>query len=1127
MSASPPRLLVARGARHAEEILLAEALGDAAAPATSDDLAARLGAPLHIVVPSQSLRLHVLERLVRTAGSSVVGIQCHTHYGLALRILDSLDLGPPRGLDLFPILARRFARREEDLAASLDHLREGYSGILPAVRDLLDAGFAPGHLEALEEAIAEEDDAPMASDEIARAQALGRVTARTLLAFTELGVGRVSTLLQAATGGVKTRADTALASRGILLHGFADATGVAADFLTALLEAYGGCVVLDRPPDPLHPEQEDPSSEFTMRLAERFRGLCELETPPSGADAPRIELYRALGEESELREVAQRCLDLIDEGTAPESIGIVMREPRPYRSLLRRVFEDLALPYSTIGLDAPVGPVGRRIRAWLEIVTQGSRCHVERWLDTLPERFESVPLFDLRVALAALGVSRLDQLVELDLEAVLDGASYPLPVRRGFFEAEEEAEGAKVVRASRRHVPAGALRSLVAAGRRLAGVLEDWRREAMPLDGHVDYLRRVTLELGWTPERPEAHRLAELFETLLAAPPVAIDQDELVLTVRRLTTELDREPLGGRGGGVRVMGVVEARGLTFEHLFVLGMNRGVFPRTVREDPVLSDALRQRLARGGHGLLPDLPIKRRGYQEERYLFAHLLSAAPRVTLSWLEVDDDDRPKAASPLVERLRWSHSPEAADWRDPPVVGRRMLLDQHPEEDTRRRRASRLAPREQLVLAALDGPREGLPNLFASILGHRARDEDDDSIDWMRVARARRAVIDELDPPGFEAAQSCLSPYLGFVGPADSTGDPRRNRRIYVTTIEGMATCPWQTFLERLLRVEAVPDPLDALPQIDPLMIGIAVHRVLERIVAAGLGAAVSASPERLEELLDRSARQVGWPEEDLLERLLTDEAEATVRASGVALRGFSRALAAVARPYLEMARRIEWNDGEISSLGAEVQGALGAAAPAGTEHLISFRADRVDRQDDEVVLIDYKTGTLPYTQSRASYRRKRYLKDLASGARLQPAVYAAALAERSGRGRFSFLKPQREVPEAARTISVASDDADARRPLEHVLSTVLDSWQRGLFFPRLELPGASGNKPAACNWCRVAEACLQGDSGVRRRMRLGMERLASLGPELDPAERAALLEQWWLAAPEARPTDLPIGER
>src|ERR1700726_2789422 len=68
----------------------------------------------------------------------------------------------------------------------------------------------------------------------------------------------------------------------------------------------------------------------------------------------------------------------------------------------------------------------------------------------------------------------------------------------------------------------------------------------------------------------------------------------------------------------------------------------------REDPRFRDAARRLI----HRLLPDLPLARDGFDDERHAFAQLLAAAPAVTLSWMTADDDGKPLSPSPLVERL-------------------------------------------------------------------------------------------------------------------------------------------------------------------------------------------------------------------------------------------------------------------------------------------------------------------------------------------------------------------------------------------------------------------------------------------------------------------------------------------
>ena len=104
------------------------------------------------------------------------------------------------------------------------------------------------------------------------------------------------------------------------------------------------------------------------------------------------------------------------------------------------------------------------------------------------------------------------------------------------------------------------------------------------------------------------------------------------------------------------------------------------------------------------------------------------------------------------------------------------------------------------------------------------------------RLAAARLAVVEEMDPdlsaPEGRATRHRLGPYFGFVGKlaGGEEGEPRQ-RSLYVTQLENLAACPWQLFLVRLLRIEPTPDPLGALPSVDPVLLGNTVHGVLERI--------------------------------------------------------------------------------------------------------------------------------------------------------------------------------------------------------------------------------------------------------------------------------------------------------
>ncbi|HEY2739215.1 MAG TPA: hypothetical protein VGK45_12485, partial [Thermoanaerobaculia bacterium] len=231
---SPGEVRVARGALAAEGMLLAR-LNELAAEARKSP--AVLAKPVRIVVPSRSLRLHLGNAIVRHRGRSVAGVTIQTLHAVAFEVLERAGEPAPAGMPLFDVVAQRLARSERSLRQGLGDLVDGYAAVAGTVRDLLDAGFEPALFDAVDEALA--GDGPFATgagkDEVDRARALVRVAARTDAVMREIGLGRVSTLLRRAVELLAADPERALPSRALLIHGFADATGVATDFLQALL----------------------------------------------------------------------------------------------------------------------------------------------------------------------------------------------------------------------------------------------------------------------------------------------------------------------------------------------------------------------------------------------------------------------------------------------------------------------------------------------------------------------------------------------------------------------------------------------------------------------------------------------------------------------------------------------------------------------------------------------------------------------------------------------------------------------------------------------------------------------------------------------------------------------------
>jgi hypothetical protein len=210
---------------------------------------------------------------------------------------------------------------------------------------------------------------------------------------------------------------------------------------------------------------------------------------------------------------------------------------------------------------------------------------------------------------------------------------------------------------------------------------------------------------------------------------------------------------------------------------------------------------------------------------------------------------------------------------------------------------------------------------------------------------------------------------------------------------------------------------------------------------------------------------------------------------------------LAIVALPYVERAFALDWPEGDpLAVLGAELQGETMVLDAEGHERRVAFKADRVDGDRERLLLSDYKTGR-PLATARTAATREIHLRQaLQRGEWLQAAVYAACGAAPSLVGRYLFLEP--ELASGAATLSLAHDDGAVRELLPRVLACLVDAWDDGVFFPRLEEP--SGREPSACRTCRIAEACSRGDSGTRRRLRL---LLAATGADRGSLRRAAAL--------------------
>ncbi|HLX06652.1 MAG TPA: PD-(D/E)XK nuclease family protein, partial [Thermoanaerobaculia bacterium] len=879
-------------------------------------------------------------------------------------------------------------------------------------------------------------------------------------------------------------------------------------------------------------------SAGTWALAAAAGGVAAAEADPIAAPGavgapgavpvggvPRLEAFTAAGADAEAREVARRLRRLLDgEGPAtaamageagpadavlasarriwPEGLAIVARDLAPYRAALRRHLSRLGVPFSGVGEPGGLLPAGRRAGAALELLRRGPEALADRWLDASAWMADELRV-DLRLAMGALGAARLRDVAALR-EQRFDGG-VALPIRHGLRPAglpavppaggeppppDDDGEGRAV--AKLRRISEGKLRRGVAAAVRVHDRLAAWP-PAATASVQLEWLRGLLGDLGLDgdPALPLAAAAVELQREVPA--DLALGRDELRLLLERAMGDGGRCPIGGEGGGVQVLSVAEARGRTFDQLFLLGLNRAVFPRPRREDPLLPDDLRQVVQR----LLPDLGLARDGGDDERHAFAQLLSAAPVVCLSWQTADDDGKPLSASPLVERL-------LADLESPPVApaiyptrppvpaggtlaavagmavpgGKGGAADPRPAD-------------EHAALAALHGSRQDLARVLPLAV-RQVREElgrELFDLDPQAVAAARFRILEEQDPdeltPAGRAAVARLGPYLGFAGPAAARGP----HQLFVTHLEGLAACPWQLFLGRLLRIEPPPDPLDALPGGDPLRLGIVVHRSLDRIVKRALGASPPAAPPfappplaspelasstpappapappapaplvfvpaPLASPAPASPVAVPWPAAEEVEPLLVEVAAEVLAEEGLALPGLARALAVQALPLVTAAGETDWRvpGAVLPVLASEVDGELLLHG-----RRLRFRADRLDLVDGRQRFTDYKTGRHFSAARDAGKRRRQLLADIGAGKRLQAVAYLLAAGEPGAIGRYLFLRP--DLAPEVREAAVETGDAEATGAFGAAVATLLGAWDAGSFFPRL-LDAAGHREP------------------------------------------------------------------
>ena len=428
--------------------------------------------------------------------------------------------------------------------------------------------------------------------------------------------------------------------------------------------------------------------------------------------------------------------------------------------------------------------------------------------------------------------------------------------------------------------------------------------------------------------------------------------------------------------GVMVLNATAARGLSFRALFVLGMNEGVFPRTIREDAFLRDRDREVLERD---LGYKVSQKLAAFDEEKLLFTLLVGAAQeRLYCSFQRSDDSGRVLAPSWYVEEL----------YRALDGNGRPSETIDIPRSITEKTatppfdRQDLLLPAElaiRLTLEAQDPTAlieacAALPNLY----------------------KQGRKVVAEVDQ-----SSDRLLGYDGMIGKFDSYWKHFSERGLSPTALETYARCPFQFFARHVLGLEPLDRPEEVLGP-SPAERGEIGHEILNSfyraLIDGGYFAGKAAMVDVETTLQAVAARAFADYEEN----------------NPV---GYPLAWESLKDDLVQLLRQVIAQDlRELTQSGfapVNLETAVTARFPADwpeplNDVAIRGRMDRIDRNDTGLRVIDYKFkfGAKPATQDT------NLVRSALRGERLQPPFYYM-LAQRWAEEQH--FKPSRPAIEAA----------------------------------------------------------------------------------------------------------------
>jgi ATP-dependent helicase/DNAse subunit B len=484
--------------------------------------------------------------------------------------------------------------------------------------------------------------------------------------------------------------------------------------------------------------------------------------------------------------------------------------------------------------------------------------------------------------------------------------------------------------------------------------------------------------------------------------------------------------------GVRFGQLSAARDGQWEHLFVLGLSEGEFPR-----PPEADVFYSPLEREQH----PLPLRKEHPAEEASLWWQVIGSAQRsLTLLRPRLDENGAPWLPSPfwealvdLVEGIAVEEIPIAA----PP----------QPEQ---------AACHSELLVALAANGAQAVPAQLQTSWETATR--------CHRVTRVRQSWGQPGVYEGFLSAPDMRAQLAERFGPRHHWSASHLNR---------YGSCPFAFFAQYVLKLEAQPDPEEGF---DAMQQGSLLHAVLERTFARLLKEGLSLTSENQELVLDcleQACQEIfaSAPQRyGFRPASLWDYEQSELKRQMQALLRWECA------ENREQARFWPYKQEAVFGMAGSRLPALVMEDSDGSRYKIYGVIDRIDRDEDgNLRVIDYKSGSTTYSQA-----------DIHKGLAFQTALYALAAEPLLAPGArvvesCYLLIPKRETSGGLQFEGRVIENESVQTAVSMALAFI--RFARQSEFPSLPAKAAGG---LACrNTCEFSGLCRVSRHGITKALR------------------------------------------